>query len=120
MTGLSVLAPDGTPMGRSSLSLKLQEYFSGLETHVTKVESQLWQLMELRPDAKARYCEQWRAAARRLEEEALKDTGLAVQIHVPAWITLCEMKPNRKETNECDEQRVPGHAGHAAQGAHGL
>jgi hypothetical protein len=85
---------NGTRIGRSSLALKTQEYLTQLESDLVRLEGQLWQLVELRPQLKKSYCDQWCAMIRRLESDAATKTGLTVSIETPSWVLLMsEGKP---------------------------
>jgi len=79
---------NGTRLGRSALDLKTQEYLRLMETDVKRLESQLWQLVELRSHLKARCCDQWRATIGRMEAEARVKLGLTVEIETPSWVLL--------------------------------
>lgn len=110
------LTLNGTRIGRTSLALAHQEYLRQVETDAARLESQLWQLVELRPALKASYCDQWWAMIGRMEQDAAKKTGLTVAIETPSWIVLMQKETKTERQNEPNKQCVPGDAGRAAQG----
>jgi len=114
MSKLTITLHD-TRIGRSTLALAAQEYLQQLESDVTRLESQLWQLVERRPQLKASYCDQWWAMIQRMEREAAEKTGLTVAIETPSWVLLMEKNktkepynPERKDPNEaaCGSDRA--------------
>lgn len=91
MSALTVTVA-GKRVGRSTLAMAAQDWLRAVEADVQRLEDQLWQLMEARPECKASYCAQWRAMTARMEREAFERTGLQVAIETPSWVLLSESK----------------------------